>query len=196
MTLTNSSNGKIKVLDHSQYFDTDHLSPSMVASSPFDQFRVWFDDAMRTGVQEPEAMTLATANSNGIPSARTVLLKELDARGFVFYTNYTSRKSKELLENPFAALNFYWREVHRAVRVVGKVEKVCTAESDEYFHSRPFDSQVGAWASKQSTVVGEGEVYARSEVYRQRFILGDTPYVPLPEFWGGWRVIPEYVHHL
>ncbi|KAF5382646.1 hypothetical protein D9615_002797 [Tricholomella constricta] len=178
---------QLKVLPHHQYVTAEGLSPSNVAPSPIDQFRIWFKQAVEGGVvQEPEAMSLSTATPAGIPSARMVLFKELDPRGFVFFTNYTSRKSSELLANPHAALVFYWREIHRSVRVVGTVEKIKQEESEEYFQSRPRGSQVGAWASKQSTVVGESEVHARLHRLENKF----SEEVPLPEFWGGWRVVP------
>jgi pyridoxamine-phosphate oxidase len=141
-------------------------------------------------------MSLSTATASGIPSARIVLFKQLDSRGFVFFTNYTSRKSKELLENPNAALVFYWREVHRSVRAVGRVEKVSREESEAYFKGRPVGSRLGAWASKQSSVVGEGEVNARLKKLEDRFGIRDGNAdgdVPLPDFWGGWRIVPNEV---
>ncbi|KAF8967054.1 hypothetical protein BDZ97DRAFT_1982526 [Flammula alnicola] len=161
---------KIQVLPHRQYVTSDHLTPHTVAHSPLDQFRGWFKEVVEGGVKEAEAMTLSTVTTSGVPSARIVLLKQVDSRGFVFFTNYASRKSQELTANPRAALVFYWREVHRSVRVVGR-------ESEEYFKSRPVGSRLGAWASKQSTAIGEGS-------------RGD---IPTPDFWGGWRVIPDEV---
>lgn len=189
---------KLKVLPHLQYETPDNnLSLSVVAPSPLDQFRTWFKGVVEGGiVKEPEAMTLSTATLLGVPSSRVVLLKQLDATGFVFYTNYTSRKSQELIANPNAALAFYWREVHLSVRIIGRVEKVSREESEEYWKSRPLGSRLGAWASKQSSVVDEGEVNARLEKVREKFGVkeGDKEAdIPLPEFWGGWRVIPEYV---
>ena len=141
-------------------------------------------------------MTISTATASGIPSARTVLFKQVDATGFVFFTNYTSRKSKELLENPNAALVFYWKELHKQVRIVGRVEKLSKEENEEYFRTRPVGSQLGAWASKQSTVIGEGEMDRRLEKYKERFnVNGVDPSsaarIPLPDFWGGWRVVPK-----
>lgn len=177
----------IRVMPHQQYSTPHSISPSSLSISPLDQFRAWFTEIQGI-VPEPEAMTLSTATASGIPSSRIVLFKELDKTGFVFYTNYTSRKSKELLENPYASLVFYWKEVHKQVRVLGKVEKVTREESQEYFHSRPLGSQIGALASKQSSVIDEGEIDERMEKYKQRF--NDETKVPLPEFWGGWRVIP------
>lgn len=184
---------KVVIKTHEQYDAPEHISPFTVAPSPFDQFRTWFT-SIQGVVREPEAMTVCTVNGAGVPSARVVLLKQLDPRGFVFYTNYTSRKSQEMLANPHVALAFYWREVHKQVRVVGRVEKVSRQESEEYYRSRPVGSRVGAWASKQSSVVGEGEVQERYEKLKERFgVQEGNPEadVPLPEFWGGWRVVPE-----
>ena len=135
-------------------------------------------------------MSLSTATLSGIPSARIVLLKQVDSRGFVFFTNYTSRKSQEIIANPYAALVFYWRELHRSVRVVGSVERLSREESDAYFRTRPVGSQLGAWASRQSTVVEEKELDERFKMTANRFEGGE---VPPPDFWGGWRVIPMYV---
>lgn len=192
VVLSEPAPDKLQVLPHHQYVTTDHLTPTTVASNPLDQFRAWFKDAMEGGVvQEPEAMSLSTANSSGIPSSRMVLLKQVDSRGFVFFTNYTSRKSQEIQSNPHAALVFYWREVHKSVRVVGRVERVSKEEGALYFRSRPVDSQLGAWASKQSSVIGEDVIQARLQAVTEKF-QGD---VPTPDFWGGWRVIPQYVIH-
>ena len=190
-----SSPDKLKVLPHRQYVTRDHLTPSTALPDPLDQFRSWFKEAVEgDDVTEAENMTLSTATRNGIPSARMVLLKQVDARGFVFFTNYTSRKSKELTENPHAALTFFWREIHRSVRVVGRAEKVSRQESEEYFKSRPLGSRLGAWASKQSTVIGEGVLDERLKKVRERFGVGDDTKeadIPTPDFWGGWRIIPE-----
>ncbi|KIJ54405.1 hypothetical protein M422DRAFT_25303 [Sphaerobolus stellatus SS14] len=181
------------ITSHNQYASSVVLTPTTVSPSPILQFEQWFTEASEAGVKEPEAMSLSTCTKSGIPSSRILLLKQVDARGFVFYTNYTSRKSKELEENPYAALAFHWKEVQRQVRVVGKVEKVSQKESDEYFRSRPLGSRIGAWSSPQSTVVGEDDVARRVEETKQRFSVqgGATEAdVPLPDFWGGWRVIP------
>lgn len=139
-------------------------------------------------------MSLSTTTLDGIPSARIVLFKQADTRGFVFYTNYTSRKSTELLANPHAALVFYWREIHRSIRIVGSVEKLSPEEGNEYFQSRPLGSKLGAWASKQSTVIDEHTLQHRMEKVQSKFGIreGDNEgNVPTPDFWGGWRVIPE-----
>lgn len=194
--ISQPSPDKIKVLPHYQYETHDDLSPAVVKPSPIEQFRKWFKEAVDSGVNEPEAMSLATATPSGIPSARVVLFKQVDARGFVFFTNYTSRKSQEIIANPNAALIFYWREVHRSVRVVGKVEMVSREESDEYFQGRPVGSRLGAWASKQSTVIGENDLHERLRKVQEKFGVkeGDQDgVVPTPEFWGGWRVIPNEI---
>jgi len=195
--ITQPNPDTLQVLPHTQYNTPDDLSPTTVELSPLEQFRTWFADAVQGGkVHEPEAMSLSTATPTGVPSARIVLFKQLDARGFVFFTNYTSRKSAELLANPHAALVFYWREIHRQVRVLGRVEKVSEAESAAYFKSRPLGSRLGAWASPQSAVVAEGEVHARLVEIRARFgANADTEDadVPLPDFWGGWRVVPNEI---
>ncbi|TFK27972.1 pyridoxamine 5'-phosphate oxidase [Coprinopsis marcescibilis] len=185
----------IQVVQHQQYQTSDHLTPTNVVPSPLDQFRQWFKEAVEKRVQEPEAVTLSTATSRGVPSARIVLLKQVDNRGFVFFTNYTSRKSQEMIENPHAALAFYWREIHRSVRVVGRVEQLSKEENDEYFQSRPVGSRLGAWASKQSQTIQEGDLDARLLKVQERFGSQDgaETHVPTPEFWGGWRVIPEEV---
>ncbi|KAJ3484263.1 hypothetical protein NLI96_g5780 [Meripilus lineatus] len=144
-------------------------------------------------------MSVSTATASGIPSSRFVLLKELDKRGFLFFTNYESRKARELDESPYAALAFYWREVHKQVRVVGKVEKVSKETSEEYFKTRPVGSRLGAWSSPQSSVVREGEVKERLEKNKARFGIEDEHAaasdieIPLPEFWGGYRVVPQEV---
>ena len=189
-----ASSDTLKVLPHTQYHTEGSLSPSNVSPDPIDQFRIWFTEASEK-VSEPEAMTVSTATASGIPSARTVLFKQVDATGFVFFTNYTSRKSKELLENPNAALVFYWRELHKQVRIVGKAEKLSEEDNEEYFRTRPVGSQLGAWASKQSTEIGEGEIDVRFEKYKQKFNVDeDDPSsvrIPPPDFWGGWRVVPK-----
>lgn len=184
---------KLKVVSHRQYDPPESLSPTSVLPSPLDQFRKWFTE-VQTTVLEPEAVSLSTATASGVPSSRFVLFKQLDKRGFVFFTNYISRKSKEIEENPHAALAFYWREVHRQVRVVGKVEKISKEESEEYYNGRPVGSRLGAWASEQSKVVAEDEVHNRLEEAKARFSVDENTkdaHIPLPDFWGGWRVVPE-----
>jgi pyridoxamine 5'-phosphate oxidase len=158
---------------------------------PIEQFRVWFDQALSAGLPEPNAMALATATPDGRPSARMVLIKGVDARGFVFYTNYQSRKGHELASNPYAALVFYWAELERQIRIEGHVEPVSAAESDAYYHSRPPGSQVGAWASAQSQVIPNREVLEQrvSELAAQ---YADAQ-IPRPPHWGGYRVVPQTI---
>jgi pyridoxamine-phosphate oxidase len=191
--------GKLRIVSRTQYQSPSKLAPSTVLLDPMAQFKEWFkaastpseDDQSKSVVREPEAMAVSTCSANGIPSTRFVLLKQADSKGFVFYTNYTSRKSNELLANPFASIAFYWREVHRQVRVVGRVERVDAHESDEYFASRPVGSRMGAWASPQSTIVQEEEMARRLAEVEKRFNVSDSAELPRPEFWGGWRVVPQ-----
>jgi pyridoxamine 5'-phosphate oxidase len=134
------------------------LSETDADPNPFKQFQIWFDQALAAQLPEPNAMTVATATPDGKPSARLVLLKNFDQRGFVFYTNYKSHKGQELADNPLAAITFWWAELERQVRIEGRVEKVSDQESDEYFHSRPLNSRLGAWVSEQSQVIESREV--------------------------------------
>src|SRR3712207_175854 len=160
-----------------------------VDPSPIEQFRGWFGEALAAGLHEPNAMTLATATSDGRPSARVVLLKGFDQRGFVFYTNYDGRKSRELEANPRAALVFYWGELERQVRVEGRVSRVPDIESDAYFAGRPRGSQLGAWASQQSRPVRDrGALESRLRELEDEY---EGREVPRPAFWGGYRVEPE-----
>lgn len=167
------------------------LDEKLVDLNPIDLFRRWFDDAMASGSRLPDAMTLATATKDGKPSARMVLLKQVDEQGFVFYTNYRSRKGQELDENPRAALVMYWVQLDRQVRVEGEVERIPTAESDEYFRTRPRESQLGSIVSPQSEVIEGRKVlengYAElDEAHRDREIKR-------PEHWGGYRLRPELI---
>ena len=156
--------------------------------NPFAQFRRWFDQACAAKLVEPNAMTVCTAGADGRPSARTVLLKAYDERGFVFFTNYTGRKARQIEENPFAALLFPWVALERQVEVEGRVEKISAAESLRYFLSRPFGSQLGAWVSHQSTVISSRSILLKKlDEMKRRFSEGK---VPLPDFWGGFRVVP------
>ena len=167
------------------------LSEGDLAESPFKQFETWLREAMDNGVPEPNAMTLATATKEGRPSARMVLLRGFDEHGFVFYTNYESRKGREMEENPFAALVFHWAELGRQVRVSGRVERTSQTESAAYFASRPRGSRLGAWASHQSEVIAGREVLEA----RLRELEAEFPgeEVPLPSFWGGFRVVPDAI---
>ena len=167
------------------------LDEGDVAADPITQFRAWFEAARASQLREPNAMTLATATPDGVPSARIVLLKGVDERGFVFFTDYRSRKGAELEANPRAALVFHWAELERQVRVSGHVERVSRAESEAYFATRPLGSRVGAWASHQSSVIASrAELEQREAEVAARF---PGPDVPLPPHWGGFRVSPEGV---
>ncbi|MEI7737727.1 MAG: pyridoxamine 5'-phosphate oxidase [Betaproteobacteria bacterium] len=157
-------------------------------SSPLEQFQLWFDDALKAHVPEPTAMTLATVDQHMKPSTRIVLLKGLDARGLVWYTNYQSRKGLELAGNPFAALQFHWVELERVVRIEGLVEKISEQESDTYFQSRPLDSRIGAWASPQSEVLQVRDELERA-FSKVKLQYGEAP--PRPPHWGGYRLIPS-----
>ncbi|MGN6625168.1 MAG: pyridoxamine 5'-phosphate oxidase [Tepidisphaeraceae bacterium] len=170
------------------------LDHSAVDADAIRQFERWLKEAEDARVPEPNAMTVATATASGIPSARILLLKGVDARGFVFFTNYESRKGRELSENPRAALVFFWEPLERQVRVEGTVERVSREESRRYFDVRPRASRIGAWASRQSTVVPSRESLEQREIeldrqFRDQF--GES--VPLPEFWGGYRVVPSVI---
>lgn len=167
------------------------LNESEVDASPFEQFARWFRQAEASNIILPNAMTLATATSAGKPSARMVLLKGFDERGFVFYTNYESQKGRELAENPHAALVFYWAELSRQVRITGSVSKVSVEESESYFKSRPLDSRLGAWASMQSEVISNRAVLeARMRELEAEYQGKD---VPLPPYWGGLRLVPDAI---
>lgn len=166
------------------------LDESDVDADPFKQFHAWLREAIEAQVPEPTAMTLATAGASGRPAARIMLLKALDDRGFVFYTNYASRKGAELEARPAAALTFFWKELERQVRVEGAIEKVSAAESDEYFASRPLGSRIGAWASTQSATI-ESRQWLEARVKAAEAQHGGSP--PRPPHWGGYRVIPDWL---
>jgi pyridoxamine 5'-phosphate oxidase len=167
------------------------LHESEVDANPFQQFQRWFDDARAATPIEPNAMALATVGNDGRPSLRMVLLKDMDERGFVFYTNYESRKGHELADTPWAALTFFWPEMERQIRIEGRVEPVSAEESDAYFHSRPVGSQLSASASPQSQVI------AGREVLEERVTELSAQYqvqeIPRPANWGGFRVIPDTI---
>ncbi|KAL5558550.1 hypothetical protein UlMin_034761 [Ulmus minor] len=172
----------------------NYISPELleeqVEVNPNNQFRKWFEEALGAGLKEPNAMALSTTGKNGKPSSRIVLLKGFDESGFVWFTNYESRKAQELSENPRAALLFYWDGLNRQVRVEGPVQKVSEEESERYFHSRPRGSQIGAIVSKQSTVVpGRNVLYEQYKELEQKF--SDGSLIPKPKYWGGYRLKPE-----
>ncbi len=167
------------------------LNESDLAADWLTQLRRWLDEALRAGLPEPNAMVLATAGADGVPSARTVLLKAYDERGLVVFTNLTSRKGREALANPRATLLFPWVELERQVVVEGTVEQIDRAETEAYFRSRPRGSQIGAWTSRQSTVLpGREALEQRQAALEERFAGRD---VPVPDFWGGLRVLPTAV---
>ena len=159
------------------------------ASEPLKQFEAWLADALTGGIPEPNAMTVATVSADGRPSTRIVLIKGYDERGIVWFTNYDSRKGRQIAGNPFAALQFHWVELERVVRIEGKMEKVSAEESDHYFASRPLTHRIGAWASPQSEIIaGRGQIVARAAEFGLKF--GLSP--PRPEHWGGYRLVPDY----
>lgn len=179
----------MNVADIRREYERAGLSEKDLAQSPVEQFGRWLHDAMAVDPQELTAMTLATADREGRPSARIVLLKGYDEKGFVFYTNYESRKGRELDENPRAALVFYWAALDRQVRIEGTIEKTSREESEAYFRSRPVGARIGAWASRQSHPLARREDLERTvRELEERFGDGE---VPLPDSWGGYRVIPE-----
>lgn len=168
----------------------ESLNQSAVDPDPIVQFKNWMGEALDAELPEPNAMTLATANANGKPSARVVLIKGVDERGFVFFTNYESHKGHDLETNPNAALVFYWIELERQVRIEGRCEKLPDDESDEYFASRPLESRIGAWASEQSRELsGRAALVARAAKFAARYALNP----PRPPHWGGYVVIPDSI---
>ena len=169
-------------------YERAELDESASAASPLDQFGLWLQQALAGQLPEPNAMTLATVGADGRPSTRGVLIKGFDAHGVTWYTNYTSRKGRELAGQPFAALQFHWVELERVVRIEGRVEKTSEAESDAYFQTRPLDSRIGAWASPQSQVIGSRAVLvANAAKYGAQFLLKP----PRPPHWGGYRLVPD-----
>jgi pyridoxamine 5'-phosphate oxidase len=176
-----------KISDIRREYSLHALNENEIAENPIDQFSRWWDDAERSEIVELNAMTLATSTVNGRPSARIVLLKGYDDQGFVFFTNYESSKGKELAENPYAALVFFWKEIERQIRIEGTVEKVSAEESDAYFFSRPGGSRIGAWASPQSKVIENRQIL---ELNVERYENEFKNSIPRPPHWGGYRVMP------
>lgn len=171
--------------------DSDTPDDSRIPEHPLELFRLWFEKANQA-LSQAEAMTLATCSAEGVPSARMVLLRGLDERGFLFYTNYQSRKGLELLTNPHCALVFYWEPLDRQVRVEGIAERTTPAESAQYFRQRPRGSQIGAWASPQSSVLSDRQsLEERVKACEEKFTGTDS--VPCPPFWGGFRVVPSTI---
>lgn len=194
MSLWNAPDGDAprRLADLRVSYDAGVLDETHLAETPLAQFQAWFDAALAVSLPEPNAMVVATANADGQPSARTVLLKECDSRGFVFYTNLGSRKSSELLANAGASCVFPWYAMHRQVVVVGRAEQVPRSESAAYFASRPHGSRLGAWASAQSSVIdGRAGIEQRYADLQGEYPEGTD--VPLPDFWGGWVIRPESI---
>ena len=176
------------IADLRKSYERAELNEQASQVDPLAQFDQWLNEAIAAQVPEPNAMTLATVGSDLRPSTRVVLIKGFDARGIVWYTNYASRKGQELAGNPYAALQFHWVELERTVRIEGRVEKVLGEESDAYFHSRPLDSRIGAWASPQSEVISSrGVLVANAALYAAKFLLQP----PRPPHWGGYRLTPD-----
>ncbi|WP_457334074.1 pyridoxamine 5'-phosphate oxidase [Rhizobacter sp. P5_C2] len=176
------------IADLRKSYERAELDETASRSDPLEQFGLWFQQALDGQLPEPNAMTLATVGPDQRPSTRVVLIKGFDARGLVWYTNYDSRKGRELAGHPWAALQFHWVELERVVRVEGRVERTSEAESDAYFQSRPLDSRLGAWASPQSEVIGSRAVLvANAAKAAARFALNP----PRPPHWGGFRLVPD-----
>ena len=176
------------IADLRKSYERAELDESASHADPLMQFDQWLNEAISSEVPEPNAMTLATVGSDLRPSTRVVLIKDYDARGIVWYTNYESRKGRELAGNPYAALQFHWVELERVVRIEGVVERVSAEESDTYFNSRPLDSRIGAWASPQSEVIpGRTVLVTNAAKYAAQFMLQP----PRPPHWGGYRLKPD-----
>lgn len=177
-----------KLADLRKSYERAELDESASHADPMRQFSQWLDEAIQSGVPEPNAMTLATVGSDLRPSTRIVLIKGYDERGIVWYTNYNSRKGRDLAGNPYAALQFHWVELERVVRIEGVVEKVSSSDSDAYYASRPLDSRIGAWASPQSEVISSRTtLVANAARYGAQFLLQP----PRPPHWGGYRLKPD-----
>ncbi len=170
-------------------YSLSELNEASVSSSPFDQFSGWMSDAAKTEMLDATAMVLSTVDAESRPSSRVVLLKGFDADGFVFFTNYESRKGIEITANPAATIHFFWPELERQINIRGMVSRVSKEESEAYFRARPFESRIGAWASKQSsTIASREELEAKASELQTKFADGN---VPLPPFWGGFRIKPD-----
>ncbi len=167
------------------------LSEDDVDANPIKQFEKWFQQALASGIEEPNAMTLATSTTDGKPSARIVLLKGIKENGFVFFTNYESKKGKQIHDNPFAGIVFFWKELERQVTIQGEIKKVSEQESDEYFASRPLESRIGAWSSPQSEVIENREVLEKNVIYFTNKYQSQN--IPRPPHWGGYILIPTLI---
>lgn len=181
----------MSISDIRKEYMRESLTEGDVERNPYVQFGRWWNEALGAEIDEVNAMTLATANAAGKPSARIVLLKGYDETGFVFFTNYLSRKGQEIAENGQATLLFFWKELERQVRIEGRIEKISAEESDDYFYSRPEGSRIGAWSSPQSRVIKDRSVIEENvKQYTSKFSDGN---IPRPDHWGGYRVIPETI---
>ena len=168
------------------------LNEDSVKNNPFDQYAVWFDEAVNSQLLDPYAMCLSTVNKEGKPSSRIVYMRDIINNSFVFYTNYNSQKAEDLAHNPFAALNIHWSELDRQIRIEGSVKKVNPEISDAYFEARPKESKIGAWASKQSDLIeSRDELIAKVDFFSDKF--KNTDDIPRPEFWGGYQLIPNRI---
>ena len=168
------------------------LEEDQVSKSPFSQFQLWLEDAINAKISEPNAMTLATVDAEGIPSARTVLLKHWDENGFCFFTNYQSTKGKNIERNAAVAVVFPWIDLERQIIIKGTADKISREDSEKYFHMRPYGSQIGAWASDQSQVI-PNKLFLEEKDAALREKYPETEVVPLPDFWGGYRIIPKSI---
>lgn len=185
------SKNDMNIQDLRNEYTKGGLTLEQLATDPFTQFERWFQEALNVKIHEPNAMSLATVGTDGVPSIRTVLLKIFDHRGFVFFTNYGSKKATQIAENPQAALLFPWLDLERQVKIVGRVEKVSTAESLKYYLSRPRGSQLGAWVSQQSSIITSRSLLEmKMDEMKRKFSNRE---VPLPDFWGGFRIVPQTV---
>ncbi len=173
-------------------YEKAKLTEDSVCTDPFEQFQVWFDQNLKINKDDPTAMALATVDKKGMPANRIVLLKDYNREdGFSFYTNYDSRKAKQLKDNPKASLLFYWPQTERQIRIEGKIKKLSKATSEAYFHQRPRESQIGAWASEQSSTIPDRNYLEKTVSELSRF-FDNHKQIPLPPFWGGYSLIPSY----
>ena len=184
------NNNKKKFISSRREYKLNKLFEKNVRDNPFEQFSIWFSNAMKAGVIEPNAMVLTTSDKKNKPSSRFVLMKNFDETGFTFFTNYRSKKGKVLAENPFAALLFYWAELERQVRIEGRVKKLKKAESELYFNTRPFESRISALISVQSKKISGRNILEKK--FKQLKVKYADGKVPLPDYWGGYKLIPKY----
>ena len=179
-----------KLSDLRENYNRQEIDPQTFHKNPLEQFKVWFDDALKADLYEPNAMTLATVSAEGIPSARMVLLKGITEGGFVFYTNYRSRKGRQLENHPVAALVFWWSKFDRQVRIEGVISRVADSESEAYFETRPRESQLAAWVSQQSEVIGERDLQTAWKLTEEKF---KDRKVSRPPYWGGFLLHPNMI---